>query len=80
MANPLIPYQSDRASGITTLNLCDPERDVNGYRFTCFDKADGVDTWTCTGSEHFEGFVICCTCECHHRVTVQFKSFTLEAK
>lgn len=31
-------------------NLCDPERVVNGFRFTCAGKADSMTTWACTGT------------------------------
>ena len=48
-------------------NLCDPSRDVGGYRFNCADKTD-PQTWPCTGSEHPDkGVELLCTCECHSR-------------
>lgn len=54
-------------------NLCDPERVVNGHRFTCASKADSATTWACTGSEHLpvgrNAVEVVCTCSCH--VTVE---------
>jgi hypothetical protein len=43
-------------------DLCDPP---SFGQFTCSAKADGEATWPCTGSAHFGGEHIRCTCPCH---------------
>lgn len=49
-------------------NLCNPSRDVGGYRFNCAAKADNKTVWPCTGSEHrLRGVEVLCTCDCHGR-------------
>lgn len=51
-------------------NLCDPNFDIDGWRFDCADRADGVTVLPCVGAVTIvqcgePALVIRCTCLCH---------------